>query len=305
MPRFALLLGSFFAVLLSGNVASAQTEDPGPDIDSFQHEIDSANAWYNGAGTAYTFSMADVYRSFGDPINNPNEFGVIPGEDILDNDMLGEVLAQAGLNYDGASATVYDTTYFACYGYVFERQARYDCWRKDCDSVDIDGDVFANVPLYRVLETTLIWKHDDPSVDSPWRIRNYYYAVPDSGTHLTSTLSYWSVIGLMGWNHAKFLQNARSINTYKVSSQRSIPDLVISPIPADEQIRVAVGGIKNPQERISLQIMDLNGKVMWQADNMPAPTGMSIDVSVLLPGVYIIRATSPSGTAVKRFNILR
>ncbi len=301
MNRITLIFGSLLFLLCSSKTFAQ--ENPGPDIDSFQHEIDSANAWYDGSGTAYTFSMLDIHRSFGDPIQGPGEFGAIPGEDLLDNDMLGTVLAQAGLHFDGDSATVYDTTYFAYYGYVFERQARYECWRKDCDSITLDSDVFRNTPLYRVRETSIIWKRGDPLVDSPWHIRNFYYSVPDSGTHLTSTLCYWSEV-MAGWGHAKFLQNARSVNTYKASTQKNALTLLASPIPAHDQLRISISGIKNLQERASLEILNLNGNLVQQWTNVPV-SGVSIDVSVIPPGLYILRAISPSGKAVKRFSIMR
>ncbi len=307
MKCLSQLLFIAIVFLFDSTAAVAQIE-PGPiDNDSFKHELNTANVWYSSGNTAFTFSMLDVLHSFCDAVNYPDRLCVTPGEELLDNSMLSALLVKANLQSTATSATVFDTAYFAYDGWIFERQALYTCERKGGATVNIDGDSFANVTIYRIHETTTIWKHQPNIIDSPWRIETYYFSVPDTGTHIVSTLSYWkeTMVGLL---QNKFIQNSRSNNQYRVTHQQDGLNIKLGPVPANNQLKVTVDP-PAATENISFDILNMEGKFMQHRNsgsmNLFGSKEILFNVSSLPSGVYILKATSSVGNIIRRFEVLR
>ncbi len=311
----AVLLLLFQAL---GTRAQSLPETMPPERDSFMVDLKATNSWYDNQGSNYVFPMREARYSFGSP-SIPDSFYVVPGEDILDNALLSEVLQRANLSTVRPVDTVYDTTWFAYDGYPFERRAKYVCQFRQIASVDMDGEVFTNKPLYRVYEKSTIWKHNDPNITAPWVDETYYYAFTDTGTHVTTAFIYWqsmvmveafqdsTLIGTLlggGYNRAKFLQNGQTGNGAYMNSVC----ISLNPVPANSFITVTFKD-KVDKERTLLRIADPQGRLVREttltAGDLKDAQSYTIDVSDLSPGFYLITSYSTQGAGYGKFTIVR
>ncbi|MEQ9164659.1 MAG: T9SS type A sorting domain-containing protein, partial [Fulvivirga sp.] len=80
-------------------------------------------------------------------------------------------------------------------------------------------------------------------------------------------------------------------------------DVIIYPVPANEQLTV---GVNNTfKGATTIQIIDLNGKVKWaksvEMNNQTAE--FSIDVSAFAQGIYLVKIKDSTSSLVRRISI--
>ena len=82
------------------------------------------------------------------------------------------------------------------------------------------------------------------------------------------------------------------------------PLFTLSPNPATGMVTVEiVDDDGEAQHAASLQIVNLEGSVV--AETMVPETRVDLDVSGLTPGVYLVRLSSPKGTATRKLTVAR
>lgn len=285
-------------LVLTGLHTYAQTEAP-PPITPFQVELNDADAWFNNSSVnSYTFSTSDAINTF-DPAF------IVPGEDILDNAMLTDLLTENTADKIDTPVVVYDTTYFAYEGVVFTRYAQYTLAQKQHQDITIDGDVFADATLYNIHEHTIVYKDGDAI---PWERDIHYFSVPATGTSIISTVSYWENTGIAESGSRKYLQNRRSVPPHKTSSVQPDVMLTLAPIPAGTEVRLTISG-KQALENATVELADMHGKRV-----MTLPLGhteanfsleQTLNVASLPNGIYTVRLWGATAPVIKKLVIAR
>lgn len=248
--------------------------------------------------------MIDADRDFGNPDNSVGDYYVVPGEDLLDKDLMSDLLTRSALTPSSSTVTIYDTTYFAYDGYIFNRYAKYICDIKSISSIDLDDEIFVNKPLFRIHELTTIWKQNDPARTQPWEIDNLYFAFTDSGYHVASLLVYWSEL-MPGWTHKKFILNDRIFSNKKAMSNFI---LSVNPIPAKNNLNISFINLPKGTGSLKLVILNTDGRKEQFYDlsikYLEERTNTTLDISSLKAGVYILAAISSAGTTQCKFTVI-
>jgi hypothetical protein len=84
--------------------------------------------------------------------------------------------------------------------------------------------------------------------------------------------------------------------TIGITDRRIITDLQISPQPATDRIEVRLPDLVT---NVNLSLYDPHGKPVWN-DHFTDPTIITIELSGLAPGTYLLNATGPGLAATER-----
>jgi hypothetical protein len=123
----------------------------------------------------------------------------------------------------------------------------------------------------------------------------------------TPSQTFWSVEYVEDTKTARFATYGRGIWDFVVKdiSSNTIEEthvaasnLRILPNPATDYIRIYSNANQNNQDQLDLQIIDNNGRIIWQGKQL---LDQSIDVRSLAPGKYIVRIYSKKNSISRQF----
>ena len=81
------------------------------------------------------------------------------------------------------------------------------------------------------------------------------------------------------------------------------PSLALAPNPASGAVRVTLGGLAEP---VRVAVYDVLGREVAVVHDGPAPSaGLALDAGRLGPGLYLVRAVTPSGAATRALTVVR
>jgi hypothetical protein len=288
--RFKITLLILFVLGYIEGSAQQILDTPQSERIPFFIELNTLNNWYDSSNSGYTFSMQDALQSYGDPQAVPEEFYVIPGEELLDHSLLTEMLTKTALTPSNPLDSINDTTWFVYDNFSFERRAKYVCEIKLISGINIDGDFFSSGYLFRIHEMTTTWKHNDHNILDPWLYDTYYYGFFDEHFNISPLITYWSQIGISGLVYSKFIQDGSSS---ALSQTRKSP-LILGPNPANNLLTVRITtNSQNNTRSFSVDMQDILGKVVISENGLPIEMligrGYQMNTAGLREGMYTLR----------------
>lgn len=111
--------------------------------------------------------------------------------------------------------------------------------------------------------------------------------------------------GIMGGSNVTSI--TEPVTTYTPTSTENVSllenDIFISPNPAGEFIAIQYNGLT--REKISIQLLDINGRILKTSSIEPGSTISYLDIQTLYDGIYMVHLSSGNNHSTKKIIVRR